>query len=96
MQGKAEDAGGLTPPRTTTQPCDSRTAELSALFSWIAIVREQREIPTNDAIDYAVEYLLTDNPEVDWYDRVLQMSMRVENPCRVRTVLLYYIYAETE
>ena len=60
------------------------------------LVREQREIPTNDAIDYAVEYLLTDNAEVDWYDRVLQMSMRVENPCRFRTVLHYYIYAETE
>ena len=51
-------------------------------------------MPTNDAIDYAVKYLLTDNPDLDWYDRVLQMSMRVENPSRFISLFGYYCYPD--
>ena len=41
MQSKTEDAGGLTPTKDDNASIDSRTADLFAVFSRIAIVMRE-------------------------------------------------------
>lgn len=58
------------------------------------LVREEREVPTNEEMELAVSYVLTDNPEADWLDRFLQSSgVKVEHPVtRAVTLVNYYMY----